>query len=345
MSNFVGTSILLGVITSITIIILLMLSIYYIIKKNNLPIEMVKQSLPIIGSSTGSYMIKKEIIIDDPIYDIFGQPIINTPLIQLDSDSHIYAMSKFCNDKGYGYDFVDNVCTHTRSTCLSTTSPTGYLLEWHDPYCISTSSAWKETCDLYEFGYNQGRTNCDFETKLCTNERLPSCVIDGVYCRNKGVDYDSSGNGDCYTNDPQAISQMVFGTTITNQYRRSIDDAIESCGGPANVALLSASLAVSPVIPVGLFASLAAGSECGRNMTLLYLAPAIILGKTFEEIYTRESGGGNASMAVKGTVSSLLLLPTLALQLVTGLGSMLRLPSDFFGKPGSAGNRPSGMFG
>lgn len=340
MSEFFNTSTIIAILTAMLSIILLLLAVYYITKKNKISTNLITSALPFIGSSTGAYTQFLPIDVTDPIYDIFGQPIIITPQIQLDLDSHIFAMSSLCKEKGYGYDFVDNSCTHTKNTCISPIS--GAYLEWHDPYCLSTVPLWKDMCGTYGFEYNKGKIDCDYETKICGPKieegspvNLPTCVIDSSYCSNKGVSYDSSdGLGDCYTNDPQAISQMVLGTTITNLYKKNIEETTTACGGPAKMALLSGAILANPTTaPVVILSSMAISPECAKKMTLLLLTPFTALGYSVKDPITFTQTFIQLSSALT------LFLPQMAIMGIKYIGSYL--PRD---PPGSAGTRPGGIF-
>lgn len=161
----------------------------------------------------------------------------NNYLTQLDKDSHIHALSNYCLDLGYNYDVVNNLCTYNQKTCVSTKGNSSVpvdsqkYLEWHDPYCIETFDIWKTTCDSYGLPYSQGSVQCDPNTQICgvKNGDYPSCIIPKTYCDSKGVSFDSSGLGDCYTNDPQEIGKLIVGTTISSQFNKDITNVTNAC--------------------------------------------------------------------------------------------------------------------
>lgn len=168
--------------------------------------------------------------------NITSSPSVNY-LAQLDKDSHIHALSNYCIDLGYNYDVVNNLCTYNKKTCVSTKgNPLVPLenqkyLEWHDPYCLETFDVTKNLCESYGLPYYQGTIMCDPNTQICgvKNGDIPSCIIPKTYCESKGLSFDSAGLGDCYTNDPQEITKLIFGTTITSKFNQDITNVANAC--------------------------------------------------------------------------------------------------------------------
>ncbi|MDD4930840.1 MAG: hypothetical protein PHG66_01640 [Candidatus Colwellbacteria bacterium] len=209
------------------------LNIFFAMIIISIVISIVISGLFFINSKTSTSTVKSisnesTVIISPPSTDY---------LSQLDKDSHIHALSNYCLDLGYNYDVVNNLCTYNQKTCVSTKGNTSIpvdsqkYLEWHDPYCLESFDIWKNTCDSYGLPYYQGTIECDPNTQICDvkNGDYPSCIIPKTYCDSKGISFNSSGLGDCYTNDPQEISKLIVGTTITSQFNKDITNITNAC--------------------------------------------------------------------------------------------------------------------
>ena len=232
------------------------LNIFFIIMILCVIISIVVSSVGFVKSKTVTTTVKS---VSDESTIIKSTPSTDY-LTKLDKDSHINALSKYCVDLGYDYDIVNNLCTYNKKTCISTKGDPSVpensqqYLEWHDPYCLETFDMWKTTCDDYGLPYSQGTVECDPNTEICKvkNGDYPNCIIPKSYCDSKGVSFNSSGLGDCYTNDLQEIGKLIFGTTITSQYNKDITNITNAC--KANMT----------------------ASDCLSNIGMLYAAPSIL---------------------------------------------------------------------
>jgi len=256
------------ILTIITSIILLGLYIYHIVKSNGIPFDIVKDSLPIIGSGTGSTSMLIPLDIEESPYDLQGNPLIITPLVQLDKDAHLYAMYNFCNDKGYNYDIIYNKCEYkTKSQCENDPSDKNYIQEWNDPFCIRSFDTWNKLCTDKNFQYSPGTISCDYKTKICdfpntgpegsvlgpTGTNLPNCILSRDYCLSKGVDYreGDDNRGYCHISTEQKVLQAIFGSTLTKSYNEQIHKTTDACNrdSTSSDCIGNASLlAISPLV-------------------------------------------------------------------------------------------------
>ena len=108
-----------------------------------------------------------------------------------------------------------------------------YHFEWFDTstgsVCVNTFPINYNLCSHYNFPYYPGNLECD-KNGICNYIIPPTCYIPGSYCKSKGVQYDGSGFGDCYTNDLESIaSSSIVGNTITREYNIRLQNLYNGC--------------------------------------------------------------------------------------------------------------------
>lgn len=188
---------------------------------------------------------------------------------QLDHDAHVFALKHWCTSPSIGgtWKATTMQCLlGTQETCESqsnldwrpappkTLSPADQVLfsynqkpylEFHPDandssvpgYCFEgTRLSVRRICDTYDLPYyGAQKLECqDTERSICgyaDGEHIPTCELPDSACKKKGLSHDNTPVplGDCYLDSWQAIVEMIFGKTLTRQYRQAFQTLYHSC--------------------------------------------------------------------------------------------------------------------
>lgn len=187
-------------------------------------------------------------------------------LERLDSESHKAAEKDWCISNNNTYNDKTRECLFSQQSCqiasavilkqdpssgkqVVDSSKTNYL-EWHNGKCLRTYPTISRVCDGYGLPYDQGNVVCT-DGSGCIATKNPGCKLTNDYCSSKGLDFNSSGLGDCFKNDIQSLAEFVFGTTLTRKTRQNILNVINSCKSnmwSQDCAKAEGSFMISPAI-------------------------------------------------------------------------------------------------
>jgi hypothetical protein len=125
--------------------------------------------------------------------------------------------------------------------------------------CIQCGT--KQGCKIEKLEYIPMDVKCDEGGFCSSNDDCPKCRLTEAYCTEKGVAYDSDNNGDCYVKDTQAFAEVIFGKSITRQYKMDVERLLDDCknNGPLSRKCIKAQFAFEGTYYKILFNSIKVG--------------------------------------------------------------------------------------